>query len=133
MRAHLTNSNTFSRYLRIMETECHFLSRETHKQLKQAVYQEAKDICADHQVIVPEEGELAEATRFPETADTLRDKVDTAEWTLENSTWDCKYIAKHLIVANQLVDSNSLSLPSIEGALIMGHICTSYTTFASYI
>lgn len=85
MRAHLTNSDIFSRHLRIMDTECRSLFRETHEQLKQVVYQEAKDLCADTHVIVAEEGELTEATRFPEIANTLRDRVDTAEWTLETA------------------------------------------------
>lgn len=85
MLNHLINSNMFSRHLGYMNTECRSLFNETRDRLEQVVEQEARDLCADTHVIVAEEGELTEATRFQETANILRERVGTGEEMLEKA------------------------------------------------
>ena len=85
MRTHLANSSMFSRHLGLMDMECRSLFNETRERLGQVIEQEARDLCADTHVIVAEEGELTEATRFPETAEKLRERVNTGEEILEKA------------------------------------------------
>lgn len=68
-----------------MDTECRTLFNDTRHILKEVIGRETKDLCADVNVIVAEEGELTEATRFPETANTLLNKVEPVEKLLESA------------------------------------------------
>lgn len=82
MRDHLTGSNIFPRLLRAVDTECHSLFTTVCAELRQAIDEEMRNLCNDLHVIVAEEGELTEATRFPETASMLSKKLKRAERTL---------------------------------------------------
>lgn len=83
MRDHLTSSNIFPRILRTVDTGCHSVFTGVYAELRQVIDQEMQNLRSDLNVIVAEEGELTEATRFPDTARTLRDEVERAERTLE--------------------------------------------------
>lgn len=82
MRDHLTGSNIFPRLLRTVDTECHSLFTTVCAELRQVIDEETRNLSNDLHVIVAEEGELTEATRFPETASMLREELKRAERTL---------------------------------------------------
>ena len=65
-----------------MDAKCRSIFDKTRDRLEDVIAQEANDLCADAHVIVAEEGELTEATKFPEIAKILLDKIDPAEKTL---------------------------------------------------
>ena len=85
MRDHLSGSNIFSRLLRTVGTDCRSLFTKTCKELRQVIDQEMENLCGNLHIIVAEEGELTEATRFPETAEKLRERVNTGEEILEKA------------------------------------------------
>ena len=89
MRDHLSGSNIFSRLLRIVGTDCRSLFTKTYKELRQVIDQEMENLCGNLHIIVAEEGEVTEATRFPDIANTLHDDVEKAEKTLEKA---CKIV-----------------------------------------
>lgn len=91
MRDHLSGSNIFSRLLRIVGTDCRSLFTKTHKELRQVIDQEMENLCGNLHIIVAEEGEVTEATSFPDIANTLHDGVEKAERTLGKA---CKIVGR---------------------------------------
>lgn len=85
MRDHLTSSNLFFHLITAVNTDCRSLFMKTHTELRQVMNQEMGNLCSDLHVIVAEEGEMTEATRFPDVASSLLDKIGVAETTLERA------------------------------------------------
>ncbi|RJE17724.1 hypothetical protein PHISCL_09938, partial [Aspergillus sclerotialis] len=72
MRNHLTGSNIFPSLINRMGTNCRSLLRENQEELRHRVNEEIENIRNDLRVIVLEEGEVSEATRFPEVGRVLK-------------------------------------------------------------
>lgn len=82
MRLHLTSSNIFDSLIDSMEADRRNLAMENYAELNRTVSEEVRNICNDLHSVVAEEGEVAEATRFPELATSLRRRVQMAQQTL---------------------------------------------------
>ncbi|OJJ42340.1 hypothetical protein ASPZODRAFT_125698 [Penicilliopsis zonata CBS 506.65] len=85
MDAHLRHGNIFPQLLGIVESSNRELFRAYQTQLKRVVEAELGNILRDLRGIVPEEGELSEAARFPDLAKKLEEQTDSARQTLDRA------------------------------------------------
>ncbi|KAF7589335.1 hypothetical protein BBP40_004449 [Aspergillus hancockii] len=83
MRNHIENSRIFPKLINVSETNRRAFARECYSDLQRMVNEEVGNIFNDLHTVVTEEGEVAEARRFPEIAGMLQRKVEAAQATLE--------------------------------------------------